>query len=145
MKLLWSREEDMTQGRCHPVMKAKLTQSLDADGNLQRHCRSPCRGRSITAAVQAKDLESVKDREVPGASTRADGDTTCTASRTSRSTTSCTQHTRATPGWWRGVNTHHNAIFLDCFIDELAHAAGEINSRIPPQAMADHPQNIAVL
>src|SRR5207249_2770949 len=31
VKLLWSREEDMVQGRYHPVMKAKLTAGLDAD------------------------------------------------------------------------------------------------------------------
>jgi isoquinoline 1-oxidoreductase beta subunit len=34
VKLLWSREEDMTHGRYHPVMQAKLTGALDASGNL---------------------------------------------------------------------------------------------------------------
>jgi isoquinoline 1-oxidoreductase beta subunit len=29
------------------------------------------------------------------------------------------------PGFWRGVNTSHNAIYSECFIDELAHAAGQ--------------------
>ncbi len=30
------------------------------------------------------------------------------------------------PGFWRGVNLNQNAIYLECFIDELAacHAAG---------------------
>jgi isoquinoline 1-oxidoreductase beta subunit len=26
-------------------------------------------------------------------------------------------------GFWRGVNTNHNAIYVECFIDEVAHAA----------------------
>ena len=29
------------------------------------------------------------------------------------------------PGFWRGVNVNHNAIYLECFMDELAHAAGQ--------------------
>ena len=28
------------------------------------------------------------------------------------------------PGFWRGVNANQNAIYLECFIDELANAAG---------------------
>jgi isoquinoline 1-oxidoreductase beta subunit len=28
------------------------------------------------------------------------------------------------PGFWRGVNLNQNAIYLECFMDELAHAAG---------------------
>ncbi len=28
------------------------------------------------------------------------------------------------PHFWRGVNNNQNAIYLECFIDELAHAAG---------------------
>ena len=34
VKLLWSREEDMTQGRYHPVTQCKLTGALDAQSNL---------------------------------------------------------------------------------------------------------------
>src|SRR5204862_3909211 len=34
VKLLWTREEDMTHGRYHPVMQSKLTGALDASGNL---------------------------------------------------------------------------------------------------------------
>src|SRR6187431_1963682 len=33
IKLLWTREEDMVQGRYHPVMMAKLTGALDKDNN----------------------------------------------------------------------------------------------------------------
>ena len=28
------------------------------------------------------------------------------------------------PGFWRGVNINQNAIFIECFMDELAQAAG---------------------
>ena len=29
------------------------------------------------------------------------------------------------PGVWRGVNGNQNAIYLECFMDELAHSAGQ--------------------
>jgi isoquinoline 1-oxidoreductase beta subunit len=34
VKLLWSREEDMVQGKFHPVTQCKLTGAFDADNNL---------------------------------------------------------------------------------------------------------------
>jgi len=34
VKLLWSREEDMTHGKYHPVTQCKLTGAFDADNNL---------------------------------------------------------------------------------------------------------------
>jgi len=34
VKLLWSREEDMAQGKFHPVTQCKLTGAFDADNNL---------------------------------------------------------------------------------------------------------------
>src|SRR5262249_62350359 len=30
-----------------------------------------------------------------------------------------------TPGFWRGVNTNQNPVYMECFMDELAEAAGQ--------------------
>jgi isoquinoline 1-oxidoreductase beta subunit len=30
-----------------------------------------------------------------------------------------------TPGFWRGVNVNQNAVYMECFMDELAEAAGK--------------------
>ncbi len=38
------------------------------------------------------------------------------------------------PGFWRGVNINQNCIFIECFMDELAQAAGQDRARVPPQA-----------
>jgi len=49
------------------------------------------------------------------------------------------------PGVWRGVNVNHNAIYLECFIDELAHAAGEDPLAFRRKLMTNHPKHLQVL
>ena len=49
------------------------------------------------------------------------------------------------PGFWRGVNVNHNAIYLECFMDELAHAAGQDPLEFRRKLMAKHPKHLAVL
>ena len=79
VKLLWSREEDMTHGRYHPVMQSKLVGALDASGNLTGlHMRLS--GQSILAAVFPQNLQDGRDPSPSRASTRA---------ATSRSATPC--------------------------------------------------------
>ena len=49
------------------------------------------------------------------------------------------------PGFWRGVNINHTALYLECFMDELAHAAGQDPLEFRRKLMAQHPKNLAVL
>jgi isoquinoline 1-oxidoreductase beta subunit len=49
------------------------------------------------------------------------------------------------PGFWRGVNTNHNAIYVECFVDEMAHAAGMDPLAFRRKYMAGHPKHLAVL
>ena len=49
------------------------------------------------------------------------------------------------PGAWRAVNAHQNAIYRECFIDELAHAAGKDPLEFRQRLMVRHPKNLAVL
>ena len=49
------------------------------------------------------------------------------------------------PGAWRAVNAHQNAIYLECFIDELAQAAGKDPLEFRRALMKKHPKNLAVL
>ena len=60
VKLLWSREEDMTQGRYHPLTQCKLTAGLDAKGEVTSlHVRIS--GQSILAAVAPQSIKDGKD------------------------------------------------------------------------------------
>src|SRR5262249_32594337 len=49
------------------------------------------------------------------------------------------------PGFWRGVNINHNAIYVECFMDELAHAIGQDPLAFRRKLMANHPKHLAVL
>jgi isoquinoline 1-oxidoreductase beta subunit len=49
------------------------------------------------------------------------------------------------PGFWRGVNINQNAIYLECFMDELAHASGQDPLEFRRKLMANHPKHRAVL
>jgi isoquinoline 1-oxidoreductase beta subunit len=49
------------------------------------------------------------------------------------------------PGFWRGVNVNQNALYLECFMDELAHAAGQDPLEFRRKLLTKHPKNLAVL
>ena len=49
------------------------------------------------------------------------------------------------PWFWRGVNNNQNAIYLECFMDELAHAAGQDPLEFRRKLMANHPKHLGVL
>jgi isoquinoline 1-oxidoreductase beta subunit len=55
------------------------------------------------------------------------------------------RNTHVPPGFWRGVNHNQNAIYLECFMDELAKAAGKDPLEFRRSLMASQPKHLAVL
>jgi isoquinoline 1-oxidoreductase subunit beta len=49
------------------------------------------------------------------------------------------------PGFWRGVNLNQNAIYLECFLDEVAAATKQDPLALRRKLMANHPKHLAVL
>ena len=49
------------------------------------------------------------------------------------------------PGFWRGVNINHNAIYIECFMDELAKEVGVDPLEFRRKLMGKHPKHLAVL
>jgi isoquinoline 1-oxidoreductase subunit beta len=49
------------------------------------------------------------------------------------------------PGFWRGVNLNHNAIYVESFIDEIAHATKQDPLALRRKMLVDSPKNLAVL
>jgi isoquinoline 1-oxidoreductase beta subunit len=143
VKLLWSREEDMAQGRYHPVMKAKLTGGLDASGNLAG-LEIRLSGQSILASVRPGALDKGKDPFSFQGYWPA-GEHSLEYSIANLTIDHAMRNTHVPPGFWRGVNINQNAIFLECFMDELAQAAGQDALEFRRKLMADRPRSLAVL
>jgi isoquinoline 1-oxidoreductase beta subunit len=144
VKLLWSREEDMAQGRYHPVMQCKLIGGFDTGNNLTAlHMRLS--GQSILADVFPQNLVNGKDPLtfqglMPAGQEHAFG-----YSIPNLMIDHAMRNPHIKPGFWRGVNINQNAIFIECFMDELAQAVGQDELEFRRKLMADHPRNLAVL
>jgi isoquinoline 1-oxidoreductase beta subunit len=143
VKLLWSREEDMLHGKYHPIMQAKLTGAIDANGNLNAlHIRLS--GQSILASARPEALDKGKD-PFTFQGFWPSGEHSLEYTIPNLLVDHAMRNTHVPPGFWRGVNINQNAIFLECFIDELAHAAGKDALEFRRKLMQDHPQALAVL
>jgi isoquinoline 1-oxidoreductase beta subunit len=149
IKLLWSREEDMRQGRYHPVMQCKLTGGFDANNNLVAlHMRLS--GQSIAAAVLPQLVEKDQGRDalvfqgVSGPSLLG-GEYALGYTVPNLLIDHAMRNTHVPPGVWRGVNINQNCIFMECFMDELAQAVGQDELEFRRKLMANHPKSLAVL
>jgi len=124
IKLIWSREEDMTHGTYHPTTMCKLTGGLDKDGNLVGlHVRIS--GQSILAGLAPQNLQNGKDPGVFSALNAGGPESAFGYNVPNLLIDHAMRQPHLTPGFWRGVNTNQNAVYSECFIDELAEAAGQ--------------------
>lgn len=143
IKLVWSREEDMTQGRYHPVTQCKLTGAFDADNNLTAlHVRIS--GQSILTYQRPEALVKGMD-PAAFAGLAPSGDAAIGYSVANLLVEHAMRNPHVPPGFWRGVNINQNAIYLECFMDELAHAAKQDPVEFRRKLMANHPKHLAVL
>lgn len=143
VKLFWTREEDMAQGRYHPITKCKMVGSLDKDGNLTGlHVRIS--GQSILAAVNPAWMVNGADM-ITFQGMLSEGDHEISYSVPNLLVEHAMRNPPVPPGFWRGVNINQNAIYIESFIDELAHAAGQDSLAFRRTLMAKHPKSLAVL
>jgi isoquinoline 1-oxidoreductase subunit beta len=145
IKLLWSREEDMVQGRYHPVMQCKLVGGLDASGNLTGlHMRLS--GQSILAAVRPQVVQEQKGRDpLSFQGVFESGEHQFSYTVPNLLIDHAMRNTHVPPGFWRGVNINQNAIFIECFMDELAEASGQDALEFRRKLLGKNPRGLAVL
>jgi isoquinoline 1-oxidoreductase beta subunit len=143
VKLVWSREEDMTQGRYHPVTQCKMTGAFDADNNLTAlHVRIS--GQSILVYQRPEAMIKGMD-PATFAGLAASGDAAIGYAVPNLLIEHAMRNPHVPPGFWRGVNINQNAIYLECFMDELAQAANQDPLEFRRKLMAEHPKHLAVL
>ena len=104
VKLVWSREDDMTGGNYRPSVRYRFEAALDASGNMIGY---KLRGAAINAA------NSVRDPNFPAGA--VDNLLIDTVNHQSPITTAA----------WRAPITNFLAYAEQSFIDEVAHAAGK--------------------
>ena len=101
VKLIWSREQDVTQGAYRPQVTSRLQAALGSDGKIA----------AWTSDYAQKD-DGGKEAGVPYAIPTVD----------------IRHHeyiSNQVNAYWRSVNASQHGFFNECFVDELAAAAGK--------------------
>ena len=143
IKLMWSREEDMLHGRYHPITQSKLVGAFDADNNLiGLHMRIS--GQSILASVRPEGMQNGMD-PVTFQGLNASGEAAIGYTVPNLLIDHSMRNPHVPPGFWRGVNVNQNAIYLESFMDELAHSVGQDPLEFRRKLMTKHPKHLAVL
>lgn len=117
VQVMWTREDDLRHDFYRPLVAHRFEACLDADGWPQalRHRQA---GTPIGATYDRTGQRKFGPEEIEGAGNgfyrapnRSSGYTALVA--------------RVPRGWWRAVHTTHASFAMECFIDELAAAAGK--------------------
>ena len=148
IKLIWSREEDMLHGTFHPVTQCKLVAGVDAQGNVTG-LNMRISGQSILAAVLPTLLVNGADLLqfqglLPVGHERF-GDQAISYAFDNLTVDHAMRNTHVPPGFWRGVNANQNAIYMECFVDEIAHATNQDALALRQKLMVKNPKGWAVL
>jgi len=144
VKLIWSREEDMLHGKFHPITQCKMVAGLDAQGNVTGwHMRIS--GQSILAGLAPQNLQNGKDPVTfqglnPGGAEGAFG-----YAVPNLLIDHAMRNPHVPPGFWRGVNLNHNAIYVESFVDEIAAATKQDPLALRRKMLAGSPKHLAVL
>jgi isoquinoline 1-oxidoreductase subunit beta len=138
VKLVWSREQDIAHDLYRPFGMARLTAGLDEHG-MPLAWTIRLAGPSFVAAL-VPGFTNFADRtfvsglaeEMPYAIDNYRVDYVV-------------RPTSVPLGVWRAINYTQNAFYKECFIDEMAHAAGADPYRYRRRLLANSPKNLAVL
>ena len=144
VKMIWSREEDMSHDFYRPISQCKLAAGLDDKGALVGlHVRIS--GQSINAFVNPALVANGQDARQLQGYTDKPGDAQLGYTVPNLLIEYAMRNTHVPVGPWRGVNTNQNAVYMECFIEEVARAAGADSLEFRRALMGKHPKHLAVL
>ena len=144
IKMVWSREEDLAHDFYRPISQCRLAAGLDESGKLVGlHLRVS--GQSINAFQNPALIKEGKDdRQLQGFWAKP-GDAQLGYSVPNLLVEYAMRNTHVPVGTWRGVNTNQNGVYMECFMDEIARAAGKDPLEFRRALMQSHPKHLAVL
>lgn len=140
VKLVWMREDDMRAGYYRPAFHHRLWAGLDGNGKLVGW-RHRLVGQSIIAGSPFEQMmkDGIDPVSVEGAANLPYGIPNLLVDL----------HTPQDIGvpvlWWRSVGSTHTAFSTECFIDELAQAAGKDPVAWRLEMLDKHPRHAGVL
>ena len=144
IKMIWSREEDMTHDFYRPISQCRMVGGLDESGKLVG-LRVRVSGQSINAFLNLPVAKDGKDdRQLQGYYQKP-GDAQLGYTFPALLIEYAMRNTHVPVGPWRGVNTNQNAVYMECFMDEMARAAGSDPVEFRRALMREHPKHLAVL
>jgi isoquinoline 1-oxidoreductase beta subunit len=138
VKLVWTREEDMTHDRYRPQAAVRLKTALGADGwptafdariavgSIQRSVGM----NKVESGVEPQAVEGIANTQykIPNVNVGV-----------------MLKNTHMPVGFWRSVGSSQNAFFMESYVDELAHAAGKDAYQFRRTLLAHRPDFIGVL
>ena len=141
VKLIWTREEDMRHCYYRPITQCKMTGSMDAQGNVTGiHMRIS--GQSILAYLSPSSLKDGVDPVQFQSMNPAEFGYMAVPNIL---IDHAMRNTHVPVGFWRGVNTNQNAVYMECFVDEMAAAAGKDPLEFRRAMMGKNPKHLAIL
>ena len=139
VKLIWTREEDQAHDFYRPISQCKLSAGLDAAGNLVGlHVRVS--GQSINSMLNPKGIVDGKDMRQLQGYYDTPGDAQLGYDVPNLLIEYAMRNSHVPVGPWRGVNTNQNAVYMECFMEEVARASGKDFARISPRAHEESSQ-----
>jgi isoquinoline 1-oxidoreductase subunit beta len=144
IKLIWSREEDQAHDFFRPISQCRCAAGLDANGNLVGLHVRVC-GQSINATLNPAGIVNGRDRRQLQGLWEEPGDAQLGYAVPNLLIEYVMRNTHVPVGPWRGVNTNQNGVYMECFIDEVARAAGKDPLEFRRALMGNHPKHLAVL
>ena len=138
VKLIWSREEDIQHGHYRPVALVRMRAALDA-ANEPTAWYVRQADQSIFNSVRPEMVKNGIDSI--GVRTFSDAPYAFPNIRMEYAM----RNTHVPPGPWRAVAHTHNPFFRECFIDELAVAAGKDPYQFRRKLLAKATRDLGIL
>jgi isoquinoline 1-oxidoreductase beta subunit len=144
VKLIWSREEDQAHDFYRPISQARMSAGLDESGKpVGMYIRVS--GQSINSWLNPGAIKEGKDTRQLQGLWKQPGDAQFGYTLPNLQIEYAMRNSHVPVGPWRGVNTNQNGVYLECFIEEMARAAGKDSVEFRRAMMENHPRHLAVL
>ncbi len=138
VKVVWTREDDMRHDQYRPATLNRLNAALDKQGNVTAW-QHAIAGPSIMTRVFPNSVKNGIDR------TSVEGAASLAYAIPNMQVTWVMENGAVPVGFWRSVGSSQNAFITECFLDEVAAAAGKDPFELRRTLLALQPRDLGVL